>query len=244
MTAAMNHPLVSGYLARLAAAAQGLPPDQRAELLADIEGHLRDAMAHGEASEADIRTAVERLGPPEELVAEARGEAGRSRSAAAGADALPALGAGPAQPPRTTKEVAALVLFAIGAALTATLVAAPLAFFLWAPAVVLLLLSTIWSPREKLLGGLVLGVAGSPLLWLLAGLGSFLAVSPEVCASAATTAPAGQSADSVVDGTTVCTGGPAPWMPWLGGAVLLAVVVAWVVVWVRLWRSARRASPR
>ena len=139
MTAAMNHPLVSYYLARLEAAAAG-----------------------GQLSDAEVLTTLDRLGVPEELVAEAGYAAAPPVTRAA------ALVAGP---PRTsTREVAALVLFALTGILTISLIGAPIAVLTWIPAVVLLLVSSVWSAREKLAGGLVLGLAGSPLLLIGAGL--------------------------------------------------------------------------
>ena len=42
MTTDTLHPLAAGYLARLRRAGRGLPPGRLPELLAEIEGHLRE----------------------------------------------------------------------------------------------------------------------------------------------------------------------------------------------------------
>ncbi len=233
MTTQMNHPLLADYLTRLGAAAASLPPEQRAELIGDIEAHLRDATADGGASEAEIRSVLDRLGPAEEVAAEAREWSGY---------AAPAAGAvAPLLPRRATREVTSLVLFAVSGALMATLVGAPLAVLAWLPALVLLLISSLWSGREKLAGGLVLGVLGSPLLWVLAGFGAFYA-SPQVCVSGADAVDAG-TGEIVGQSVERCSGGPPAWAPWVAGAAVIALVVAWLVVWIRLWRSAHRLGP-
>jgi uncharacterized membrane protein len=62
--------LVRGYLERLRAAASGLPPDRREELLAEVREHIGAAMTAGpgEPTEVSVRNVLERLGPPEEIV--------------------------------------------------------------------------------------------------------------------------------------------------------------------------------
>jgi hypothetical protein len=65
-----DHPEVAAYLARLDAAAAGLPPDRRAELVESIEEHLTDALtAAGSDDAATVRAVLMRLGSPEDIVA-------------------------------------------------------------------------------------------------------------------------------------------------------------------------------
>jgi hypothetical protein len=72
MTIGLDHPAISSYLARLAAAAQaqGLPPGRQEELLAEIRGHIADALAASTVS-TDVAVAgvLDRLGSAEEIVA-------------------------------------------------------------------------------------------------------------------------------------------------------------------------------
>lgn len=65
-------PLVDDYLRRLDAAASALPAHQREELVSEIRDHLREALRQTPAGDkAAVRTALERLGPPEEIAAAA-----------------------------------------------------------------------------------------------------------------------------------------------------------------------------
>ena len=74
MIAMRSHPLVEDYLRRLEAAADRLPADRRAELVADIREHLDDALRGVDpADEVAVRNAIERVGAPEEIVDEAAG---------------------------------------------------------------------------------------------------------------------------------------------------------------------------
>ena len=113
-------PLVQRYLTRLEDAARRLPPGDRIELLHDITGHL-SAAQDGATDELALRTALDRLGEPEEVV---------SAYAEHGSDGLPpdAAGspraaAGSAAPPRgravltgtTALASTALVLLLAGA---------------------------------------------------------------------------------------------------------------------------------
>jgi len=65
-------PLVEDYLRHLEAVAAVLPEYRRAELLAEIRAHLDEALRQVPAGdEAAVRSVLERLGSPEEIVAAA-----------------------------------------------------------------------------------------------------------------------------------------------------------------------------
>ena len=65
-------PLVDDYLRRLDAAASALPAHRREELVAQIRGHLQEALPQTPAGDkAAVRTVLERLGTPEEIAAAA-----------------------------------------------------------------------------------------------------------------------------------------------------------------------------
>ena len=65
-------PLVEDYLRHLEAVASGLPAYRREELLAEIRAHLAEAMRQVPAGdEAAVRSVLDRLGSPEEIVAAA-----------------------------------------------------------------------------------------------------------------------------------------------------------------------------
>ena len=65
-------PLVDDYLRRLDAAASALPTHRRDELVTEIRDHLQEALRQAPAGdEAAVRNVLERLGPPEEIVAAA-----------------------------------------------------------------------------------------------------------------------------------------------------------------------------
>jgi len=65
-------PLVEGYLRHLEAVAAVLPEYRRAELLAEIRAHLDEALRQVPAGdEAAVRSMLDRLGSPEEIVAAA-----------------------------------------------------------------------------------------------------------------------------------------------------------------------------
>jgi hypothetical protein len=65
-------PLVDDYLPRLDAAASALPAHRREELVAQIRGHLQEALPQTAAGDkAAVRTVLERLGTPEEIAAAA-----------------------------------------------------------------------------------------------------------------------------------------------------------------------------
>jgi hypothetical protein len=66
----LHHPLVQDYLARLDRAAAGLPPEIRAELVADLSAHLDSALTP-DSTDADVRNALQELGAPEAVAAAA-----------------------------------------------------------------------------------------------------------------------------------------------------------------------------
>jgi uncharacterized membrane protein len=148
MNTAARHPLVEDYLVRLQAEAARLPADQARELVADIDEHLQTALSQ-DASEAEVRNVLERLGTPDELVAEAGGAPTTTtvphRSFASPTGAILCL---------VLAEVLSLLL--------------PLSVPLWILGLVMMARATVFTEREKWLGFLGLG-SGFPLAFVLIG---------------------------------------------------------------------------
>jgi hypothetical protein len=67
MTASTLHPLAADYLQRLRRAGRGLPRGRLAELVAEIEGHLSEAL-DAKASDAEVLTVLDKLGEPEAII--------------------------------------------------------------------------------------------------------------------------------------------------------------------------------
>ena len=223
MTAHTDHPLVRDYLDRLADAARSLPPDQAHELVTDIADHLREALPSG-PSEAEVRTAVERLGTPHELVDAAGGTA--RRTGADGGDSASSRSPGPVETLALIGLVGAEVL----------LIVWPLALVFWSAGLVLLAVSGRWSGRQKAWG--LLGIAtGFPLLF-----GTILlpaGVESEVCESVSVSSDSSAATSADATTTVNCTdsGGAADWLPALAVALLLAYLA--LQVWT-VWRLTRR----
>lgn len=130
----LDHPEVAAFLARLRGAAAGLPPARREELVAELGEHLRDALPDG-ASDAEVRSVLDRLGEPEDIVA-------------AETDGAPrVVGAAPVQvvvqqgSPWGGLEIAAVLLLTVG--LFVVPVVGPLV------GLVLAWVSPQWTRREK-----------------------------------------------------------------------------------------------
>lgn len=143
--------IVVDYLYRLDLAAAQLGPDIRAELVDGIREHIVAARESGAAqNEAEVRTMLDRLGTPEEIVAAALAEDGEPSSA-------------PPKPPSIGLEIAAVLMLTVGSLI-------PIAG--WLVGVVLLWMSKRWTRGEKLLGTLVFpgGPGGALLLSGVAGL--------------------------------------------------------------------------
>lgn len=145
MSSAHPHPLVDDYLRRLDGAAEGLPTGRRTELVAEIGEHIHEALgASGAGDEATVRTVLDRLGAPEEIVAAAAADAasdgGPAQRLVAPAEAQP--GASPARG-LGGLEIAAIVTLVVGA------VVVPVANVV--AGLVLAWLSTVWTRAEKLI---------------------------------------------------------------------------------------------
>lgn len=219
--------LVDDYLERLDRAARVLPDERRVELVAEIREHVAQARAATGQDEAAARTALDRLGSPEEIVAAARED-------------LPP--AGPAAPPSyapaprgTGLEVAAVLLLTVGSLVPVVG---------WLVGVVLLWLSSLWRTREKVLGTLVVPFGPGGLL-------TFGALLPlgrtETCTSVPAPVPpdAGSLAPAdpgplAPEGFTCSVSGPPEWAypAVLGAAVLASVAVAVLL----LRRAQQRAA--
>ena len=136
-------PLAEDYLRRLRRAGRGLPPERLSELVAEIEGHLAEAIPP-DASDSEALEVLERLGSPGDIVeAErppAQGPAGRRR----------------------WRERAAVILLPLGG----------FAFGVgWLVGLILLWSSRLWTTREKLIGTLIVpgGIATALLVVVLTG---------------------------------------------------------------------------
>ena len=142
MTTATLHPLAAKYLERLRRAGRGLPPGRRRELLAEIEGHLSEAIDPS-APDAQALTVLDKLGEPEAIIA----------AETAHPDDVPERG--------DTRKWAAIILLLLGGFVVAVG---------WFVGVFLLWTSRAWTTRDKWIGTLVIpgGLATSLILGLIA----------------------------------------------------------------------------
>ncbi len=141
MTTDTLHPLAAEYLKRLRRAGRGLPPGRLRELLAEIEGHLSEAIDPS-ASDAQALTVLDRLGEPEAIIAAETPDP----------DGLPDR--------RGTREWAAIMLLLFGGFIFG---------FGWFAGLVLLWSSRAWTTRDKWIGTLVVpgGLATSVVIGLI-----------------------------------------------------------------------------
>jgi uncharacterized membrane protein len=118
--------LIGDYLRRLEHAAAHLPPTRRAELVADIRGHIDTALRQEPATgEAAVRNVLDRLGPPEDIVEAAR-----------------------APTPDADRRAGRLEI--------AALIGLVIPFIGWGVGAVLVFASRVWSRRDKLIGAVLL----------------------------------------------------------------------------------------
>jgi uncharacterized membrane protein len=167
--------LVEDYLKRLKAETSALPRTARRELIQEISDHIAEARADvSAASEAEIRTVLDRVGEPAMIAAEARerfGIGGRPRRV----------------------EIAALILLPIGGVV--------LPMLGWLVGVTLLWISNAWTTRDKVIGTLV--VPGGLLLPLALGVltsesGSCIEISSGGGPTTARTCDDGASAPGII----------------------------------------------
>jgi len=218
--------LVMRYLARLDAAASGMPADRRRELIEEITTHIEEAMAVEPPPPGGVATVLDQLGSPDEIVSAA--EAG-----SAGARAY-----GPGNPLGALEIIAILGLLIGG-------IIVPVVG--WLVGVVLLWISPRWKAGDKLLATLVWpgGLLAPLVVFLVLGatalftVGSVCTQNPEVTGITASGRTVTEHASSGVH----CT--PPPVTPWLAITLAVVVMVAAVggpiLVAIRLLRQARRA---
>ena len=151
--------LVNDYLGRLEAASGRLDVGRRTELAGEVREHIATALAEaGGRDDLTVRNILDRLGPPEEIVA-AEGESDAATPAWA---ADPPSGPGVARGPWGVVEVAALLLLTFGAVL------AP--FDLPPLGLVVSWMSARWTRGQKLVATvIVLALLVPPLLFLRYG---------------------------------------------------------------------------
>jgi HAAS len=141
MNAGSLHPLAEDYLRRLRQAGRQLPPERLGELLADIEGHLADAIPP-DASDDEALEVLERLGPPGDIIEAEQPSASEPTDR------------------RGWREWTAVILLPLGG----------FAFGVgWLVGLVLLWSSRLWTTRDKLIGTLIVpgGIATALLVVLL-----------------------------------------------------------------------------
>ena len=142
MTTDTLHPLAAEYLERLRRAGRRLPRGRLRELLAEIEGHLSEAIDPG-ASDAQALTVLDKLGEPEAIIA---------------AETPPR-----DEPPprRGSREWAAIILLLFGGFIFGVG---------WVAGLILLWSSRAWTTRDKWIGTLVIpgGLATGVLIGLIA----------------------------------------------------------------------------
>ena len=147
-------PLVDDYLFRLEVAGRALTPDRRRELAGDVREHIDAALvSEGNRDPATVRNVLDRLGPPEEIVAAEGGPA-------------PAGAAPMASPGRAwgALEVASILLLFPGAIVLP--VVGPLV------GIGLLWLSTAWSTRVKVVVTVIAVLLAVLPVALVLGVGS------------------------------------------------------------------------
>lgn len=232
MSIPVTDPFVRAYLDRLDRCAAVLPTDQRTELVEEISRHIADAMAVGQVrTEADMRTMLDRLGEPEEIVAAARADAGATPGFT---PSPPYIGEAPValRAPTTTREGITVALLTIGSIVPV---------IGWLAGVAMLWTSTRWRPGEKVLGTLIMPLGPAAVLWF-----ALIPISSESCTDGTVTSYDGTV--TYYDGTMttvpqVCTHSGLSLSAWVGIPLILFWLIAPIVVAVVLFkRAAARAA--
>jgi hypothetical protein len=185
----LHHPLVQDYLARLDRASAGLPPETRAELLADLTAHLDSALGP-DSTDVDVRNALQELGTPEDVAASAYD--GLGSAPAHPAAPVPGSAVWPAPPPSPWGPVEIIAVIGLTAGTFLVPFVGPLV------GLVMAWVSDKWSRKEKVIAT-VLTIA--PAFVLAFGLIALLAVSSGSSSS-------GDSAPTPVVSTQTAGGTP------------------------------------
>jgi hypothetical protein len=138
----MRQNAVDDYIQRLERSMHDVPASRRNEIVAEIREHLNETLAHlpPDATEADVRNAIESVGEPDDIASEARDR----------------LGIRPVQARWT--DTAAVILLPIGGVI--------LPFFGWVIGLIFLWMSSVWTTKEKILGTLIVPGGLLPALYL------------------------------------------------------------------------------
>lgn len=234
------HDPISDYRQRLNEASTHLPPVVRADLLDDLDGHL-DEIRRGAGTDAEVRTALDRLGRPEDIVHAASGDAGgappppdaEATTATTTRTAVPTGEGGRGVAGRDVVAILLVVFGALGGALV-FLFFPPLmpvaAIGAYVTGLVLLWISPSWTSGEKLLSTLVWpgGIAAPVLLGMIGG---------RTCMSETT----GDSAGTAGEVITSCTG--FAFHPAVGIPLFIVLIAAPIGVGlVLLVRASHRAA--
>lgn len=152
--------IIEDYLSRLDRAAFRLPPERRTELLDGISEHIRDARAGGGVDgQASVRSVLDRLGEPEEIVAAAWEQDAPSYGGPGhGGPGYGGSGCGVVRQPGTGLELAAVLMLTLGSLIPVVG---------WLVGVALLWSSRLLRVPEKVLGTLI--IPGGPGLLLVVG---------------------------------------------------------------------------
>jgi uncharacterized membrane protein len=148
-----DEPLVRDYLGRLESAAWPLAAGRRTELVAEVREHIDAALTEaGRTDEVTVRNVLERLGPPEEIVAaESEGDA-TAQSRTSSSSSWGAI------------EIIGVLLLTVGAVFIPFVGPIVGLLFVWA--------STRWTVREKLIAStIVIALLLLPVLAII-GLGT------------------------------------------------------------------------
>jgi uncharacterized membrane protein len=129
--------LVRDYLGRLESAAWPLAAARRTELVGEVREHIDAALTEaGTRDEVTVRNVLERLGPPEEIVAAEADGAATPETRTSGSSSWGAA------------EIIAVLLLTVGAVLLPFIGPIIGLVFVWA--------STRWTLREKVIGSAIL----------------------------------------------------------------------------------------
>lgn len=153
--------LVRDYLGRLEAAAWPLAATRRTELSGEVRQHIEMALAEaGRRDEVTVRNVLERLGPPDEIVATEAGSPSSAMRWAGGLAAIPA----PRRSPWGAVEIIAILLLTLGSVFLPFVGPLVGLVFVW--------VSTQWTTRQKLIATVIVAILAILPIILRFGVGA------------------------------------------------------------------------